>query len=139
MPRQRRPGQNWLWGSKLPQVQNLGGGFVVFFLRGPKSQLWKSGLKLLLSHTIYKENNMFHLFWAGFFVILIILLNIFSYNNLILLMLLKKIRIFIIFVIVLLSIWKDKYGLLSLLYLKVTNIHAYNFKLYHKNYIKYCL
>jgi len=36
--RQRRPSQNWPWGPKLPQVQNLGGGFVVFFLRGPKSK-----------------------------------------------------------------------------------------------------
>jgi len=27
------------WGPKLLQLQNLGGGFVVFFLRGPKSQL----------------------------------------------------------------------------------------------------
>jgi len=32
MPRQRRPSQNWPWGPKLPQVQNLGGDFVVFFL-----------------------------------------------------------------------------------------------------------
>jgi len=36
---QRRPSQNWPWGQKLPHVQNLGGGFVVFFLRGSKSQL----------------------------------------------------------------------------------------------------
>jgi len=42
VPRQRRSGQNWPWGPKLPQVQNLGGGFVVFFLRKPKSQFWKS-------------------------------------------------------------------------------------------------
>jgi len=39
VPRQRRPSQNWYWGSKLPQMQNSGGRFVVFFLRGPKSQL----------------------------------------------------------------------------------------------------
>jgi len=31
VPRQRRPSQNWPWGPKLPQVQNLGGGFVIFF------------------------------------------------------------------------------------------------------------
>jgi len=37
--RQRRPSQNWPWGPKLPQVQNLGSGFVVIFLGGPKSQL----------------------------------------------------------------------------------------------------
>jgi len=24
VPRQHRPSQNWLWGPKLPQVQNLG-------------------------------------------------------------------------------------------------------------------
>jgi len=30
------------WGPKLLQLQNLGGCFVVFFLRGPKSQLWES-------------------------------------------------------------------------------------------------
>jgi len=41
-PRQRRSNQNWHWGPKLPQMQNLGGRFVVFFLRGPKSQLCKS-------------------------------------------------------------------------------------------------
>jgi len=29
--RQRKPSQNWSWGPKMPQVQNLGGGFVVFF------------------------------------------------------------------------------------------------------------
>ena len=32
VPRQRRPSRNWSWGPKLPQMQNLGGGFVVFFL-----------------------------------------------------------------------------------------------------------
>jgi len=42
-----------------------------------------------------------------FYVILITSLNMFSYNNVILLVLLKKIRIFIIFVILLLLIWKD--------------------------------
>jgi len=42
VPRQRRLSQNWPMGSKLPQMQNLWGGFVVFFLRGPKSQLWES-------------------------------------------------------------------------------------------------
>jgi len=31
-----------LGGPKLLQLQNLGGSFVVFFLSGPKSQLWKS-------------------------------------------------------------------------------------------------
>jgi len=30
------------WEPKLLQLQNLGGCFVVFFLRGLKSQLWKS-------------------------------------------------------------------------------------------------
>jgi len=29
--RQRRPSQYQPWGPKLPQVQNLGGCFVVFF------------------------------------------------------------------------------------------------------------
>jgi len=41
VPRQRRLSQNLHWGPKLPQMQNLGGGFVVFF-RELKSQLWKS-------------------------------------------------------------------------------------------------
>jgi hypothetical protein len=36
MPRQRRPSQNWPWGIKMSQVQNLGGDFEVFFLRGAK-------------------------------------------------------------------------------------------------------
>jgi len=53
-----------------------------------------------------------------------------------LLILLKSIRIFIIFIILLLTIRKDKYDLLSLLHLKVTNIHTYNFNLYQKNYKK---
>jgi len=39
VPRQRRPSQYQPWGPKLPQVQILGGCFVVFFLRGSKSQL----------------------------------------------------------------------------------------------------
>jgi len=42
VPRQSRPSQNWPWRPKLPKMQNLEGGFVVFFLKGPKSQLWKS-------------------------------------------------------------------------------------------------
>jgi len=42
VPRQRKPSQYQLWGPKLLQLQNLGGCFVVFFLRGPKSQLWES-------------------------------------------------------------------------------------------------
>jgi len=37
VPRQRRPSQNSPWGPKLPHVQNLGSGFVVFFLGGQKS------------------------------------------------------------------------------------------------------
>jgi len=39
VPRQHRPSQYQPWGPKLLQLQNLGGCFVVFFLRGPKSQL----------------------------------------------------------------------------------------------------
>jgi len=31
VPRQRRPSQNWPCGPKLPRMQNLGDGFVVFF------------------------------------------------------------------------------------------------------------
>jgi len=39
-----------LGAQNCHKVQNLGGGFVVFFLRGPKSQFEKvRGLKLLLS------------------------------------------------------------------------------------------
>jgi len=41
VPRQRKPSQNWSWGPKLPHVQNLGGGFVVFFLE-PKIATWVS-------------------------------------------------------------------------------------------------
>jgi len=49
VPRQRRPSQNWPWGPKLPLVQNLGGGFVVFF-RGQNRNFGKvKGLKLLLN------------------------------------------------------------------------------------------
>jgi len=50
VPRQRRPSQNWPRGPKLPQMQNLGGGFVVFFLGGQNRNFEKvMGLKLLLS------------------------------------------------------------------------------------------
>jgi len=42
VPRQRKPSQNWPWGPKLPQLQNLGGSFIVFIYRGPKSQLLES-------------------------------------------------------------------------------------------------
>jgi len=31
VPRQRRPSQYQLWGPKLPQLQNLGDCFIVFF------------------------------------------------------------------------------------------------------------
>jgi len=30
------------WGAKTATVTKLRGLFLVFFLRGPKSQLWKS-------------------------------------------------------------------------------------------------
>jgi len=54
VPRQRRPSQNWPWGPKLPHVQNLGGGFVVFFLGGQNCNFEKvRGLKLLLSQKNY--------------------------------------------------------------------------------------
>jgi hypothetical protein len=50
VPRQCRPSQNWPWGPKLPQLQNLGGGFVVFFLGGQKRNFGKvRGLKLQLN------------------------------------------------------------------------------------------
>jgi len=50
VPRQRKPSQNWSWGPKLPQVQNLGCSFVVFFLGGKNRNFRKvRGLKLLLS------------------------------------------------------------------------------------------
>jgi len=51
VPRQRRPSQNWLWGPKLPHVQNLGGGFVVFFFLGYQNRNFGKvkKLKLLLS------------------------------------------------------------------------------------------
>jgi len=41
VPRQRRPSQNWPWRPKLPQVLNLGGGFVVFFLGAKIATLGK--------------------------------------------------------------------------------------------------
>jgi len=50
VPRQRRPSQNWSWGSKLSQLQNLEGGFVVFLLGGKNRNFGKvNGLKLQLS------------------------------------------------------------------------------------------
>jgi len=47
---QRRPGQNWPWGPKLPQVQNLNGRFVFFFLGSQNRNFEKvREVKLLLS------------------------------------------------------------------------------------------
>jgi len=47
VPRQRRPSQHQPWGPKLPQVQNLRGCFVVFFLGGQNRNFDKvRGLKL---------------------------------------------------------------------------------------------
>ena len=58
MPRQRRPSQYQSSGPKLLQLQNLGGCFVVFFLRGQNRNFEKvRGLKLQLSlffNTIYE-------------------------------------------------------------------------------------
>jgi len=34
--------KNWHWGDKTATVRKLRGGFVFFFLGGPKSQLRKS-------------------------------------------------------------------------------------------------
>jgi len=54
--RQRRPSQNWHWGSKLPQMQNLGSCFVVFFLGGQNRNFVKvRGLKLQLSLIFIRE------------------------------------------------------------------------------------
>jgi len=43
VPRQRKPSQNWPWGPKLPHMENLGGGFVVFFLGAKIATLGKLG------------------------------------------------------------------------------------------------
>jgi len=59
VPRQRRPSQYQPWGPKLLQLQNLGGCFVVFFLRGPKSQLWESyGAKTAIKPKKKKRRNV---------------------------------------------------------------------------------
>jgi len=51
VPHQRRPSQNWSWGPKLLQLQNLGDGFVVFFFFGGQNRNFGKvrGLKLLLN------------------------------------------------------------------------------------------
>jgi len=50
VPPQRRPSQNWHWRPKLPQMQNVGGCFIVFFLGGQNYNFVKvKGLKLQLS------------------------------------------------------------------------------------------
>lgn len=64
---------------------------------------------------------MIFFFWVGLFIISIIPLNKFAFKNAILLVLLKKIRIFIIFVLLLV---KDKHNFLLL---KVTNNYTHNF------------
>jgi len=57
VPRQRRPSQNWHWGPKLPQMQNLGGRFVVFFLGGKNRNFVKvRGLKL--QSNLIKKNKV---------------------------------------------------------------------------------
>jgi len=38
-----RPSQNWSWGSKLPQEQNLEDDFVVFFVWVKTTTLKKLG------------------------------------------------------------------------------------------------
>jgi len=38
-------------GSKLPQMQNLGGGFVVFFLGAKIATLRKLGVKIAIKPT----------------------------------------------------------------------------------------
>jgi len=63
--RQRRPSQNWPWGPKLPQVQNLGGSFVVIFLGGQNRNFGKvKGLKLLLSLFFREPKKNFSLHFA---------------------------------------------------------------------------
>jgi len=48
----------WPWGPKLLQLQNLGGGFVVFFLEGQNWNFRKvMGLKLQLSLPFIKKQN----------------------------------------------------------------------------------
>ena len=100
----------------------------------------------------YKENKVF---WVDFIVITIIPLNKFSNNNVILLRLLKKIiplvkkkiipqkkllkkiRNFIIFVLLLLSLKNiNMHDLFSLLHLQVTNTYTYKFNLYKKKIYK---
>jgi len=59
VPHQRRPSQNWYWGPKLPQMQNLGGRFVVFFLGGQNRNFIKvRELKLQLS-LLYIDNQFY--------------------------------------------------------------------------------
>ena len=58
VPRQRRPSQYQSWGPKLPHVQNLGGGFVVFFLGGQN----RNFEKVWGAKTAIKPNNYDHLF-----------------------------------------------------------------------------
>jgi len=53
VPRQHRPSQNWLWWPKLLHMQNLGGGFVVFFLRAKNATLGKSGAKVLFGLSLF--------------------------------------------------------------------------------------
>ena len=63
MPRQLRPSQYQSWGPKLLQVQNLGGGVVVFFLRGQNRNFGKvRGLKLQLSLDL--SSNLINFIWG---------------------------------------------------------------------------
>jgi len=71
-------------------------------------------------------------FWDGFFVILIILLNKFSYNNVIdIVGVIKKDKNFCYICYIIDVIEKYKYDLLCLLYLKITNTYTYNLNLYN--------
>jgi len=59
VPRQRRPSQYQPWGPKLPQVQNLGACFVVFFIEGQNHNFEKvKGLKLQLSQIKTHHSTM---------------------------------------------------------------------------------
>jgi len=64
VPRQRRPSQNWPWEPKLPQVQNLGGGFVVFFFLGGQNRNFEKvrELKLLLSEIKNRRRDILFYF-----------------------------------------------------------------------------
>jgi len=68
VPRQRRQSQNCHWGPKLPQMQNLGGRFVIFLGGQNRNFVKVRGLKLQLSKKYNLICRVMQNLWGRFVV-----------------------------------------------------------------------